>query len=410
MKTHVVTGSSPAVAVERLAACLPAQGAPRLVFAFYGEAADDEGLHQRLARRWPGVPVLGGSSAGGLMSQDGLADHHQIGLMGLEDPGGDYGVAAGPLEGDPQACATALLLAAMDRAGCPGELPALVWIYQEPGSEEAVLAGLRRVLGDRCPIVGGSAADNAVAGRWRQLGPQGPLRGGLAVAVLYPTAAVRVVFQGGYEPTGQSGVVTGVGGTTGRRQGVQPDAPMQGRELLTIDGKPAAEVYNQWLDGALQPQLDGGGVILAQTALHPLAVKVGQVHGLSHYLLVHPESVTPGRTLRTFCDLRVGDRLQAMRGDRSRLVFRAGRVAAQARAALPAGQTVAGALIVYCGGCRMAVGEEVQAVMQALRQRLGPVPFLGCFTFGEQGWLLDRNVHGNLMVAAVVFGAEELVR
>jgi hypothetical protein len=384
------------------------------VFAFYGEAADDEGLHQRLARRWPGVPVLGGSSAGGLMSQDGLADHHQIGLMGLEDPGGDYGVAAGPLEGDPQACATALLLAAMDRAGCPGELPALVWIYQEPGSEEAVLAGLRRVLGDRCPIVGGSAADNAVAGRWRQLGPQGPLRGGLAVAVLYPTAAVRVVFQGGYEPTGQSGVVTGVGGTTGRRQGVRPDAPMQGRELLTIDGKPAAEVYNQWLDGALQPQLDGGGVILAQTALHPLAVKVGQVHGLSHYLLVHPESVTPGRTLRTFCDLRVGDRLQAMRGDRSRLVFRAGRVAAQARAALPAGQTVAGALIVYCGGCRMAVGEEVQAVVQAvvqaLRQRLGPVPFLGCFTFGEQGWLLDRNVHGNLMVAAVVFGAEELVR
>ena len=59
---------------------------------------------------------------------------------------------------------------------------------------------------------------------------------------------------------------------------------------------------------------------------------------------------------------------------------------------------------------RMAVGEEVQAVVQALRQRLGPVPFLGCFTFGEQGWLLDRNVHGNLMVAAVVFGAEELAR
>jgi hypothetical protein len=230
-----------------------------------------------------------------------------------------------------------------------------VWIYQEPGSEEAVLAGLRRVLGDRCPIVGGSAADNAVAGRWRQLGPQGPLRGGLAVAVLYPTAAVRVVFQGGMSPPARAGGHRR--GRQHRRQGAQPDAPMQGRELLTIDGKPAAEVYNQWLDGALQPQLDGGGVILAQTALHPLAVKVGQVHGLSHYLLVHPESVTPGRTLRTFCDLRVGDRLQAMRGDRSRLVFRAGRVAAQAPA-LPAGQTVAGALIVYCGGCRMAVARR----------------------------------------------------
>ena len=85
---------------------------------------------------------------------------------------------------------------------------------------------------------------------------------------------------------------------------------------FTIDGRPAAEVYNQWLGGALQPQLDGGGVVLAQTALHPLAVKVGQVHGLPHYLLVHPEAITPGHSLRTFCDLRVGDRLLARPGAR----------------------------------------------------------------------------------------------
>jgi D-serine ammonia-lyase len=56
MKTHVVTGSSPAVAVERLAACLPPQTAPRLVFAFYGEAADDEGCTSGWPSAGPACP------------------------------------------------------------------------------------------------------------------------------------------------------------------------------------------------------------------------------------------------------------------------------------------------------------------------------------------------------------------
>lgn len=409
MKTHVVSAAEPATAVARLAQQRAAADAPQLIFAFYGEGVDDALLHRLLAERWPQVPVVGGTSAGGVMTQDGLSGPRGIGLMAVDDPEGNFGVAAGPLGPDPEARATALLLQAMARAGCEGELPAMVWVYQAPGSEEAVLTGLRRVVGDRCPIMGGSAADDAVAGHWRQLGPEGPLPNGLSVAVLYPAGAVRVVFQGGYEPSGPTGVVTGVGGTAGRRAGQPGGPPMQGRELLTIDGRPAAAVYNGWLDGALDAQLDGGAV-LAETALQPLAVKVGQTHGLSHYLLVHPSAVTPAGSLRTFCDLRVGDRLHAMRGDRARLIARAGRVAAQARASLPAGQHAAGALIVYCGGCRLAVGDELDAVMQSVRQRLGPVPFLGCFTFGEQGWLLNRNVHGNLMIAAVVLGAPEVPR
>jgi hypothetical protein len=32
------------------------------------------------------------------------------------------------------------------------------------------------------------------------------------------------------------------------------------------------------------------------------------------------------------------------------------------------------------------------------------MPFIGCFTFGEQGLVLDRNAHGNLMISAIAFG------
>ena len=93
-----------------------------------------------------------------------------------------------------------------------------------------------------------------------------------------------------------------------------------------------------------------------------------------------------------------------MTGDRARLVHRAARVAAQAMRMLPSHDAgVAGALVVHCGGCRMAVGDDVAMVSHAVATSLGDAPFIGCFAFVEQGRLLDRNVHGDLMISAAVF-------
>lgn len=397
MRTHVISAPHPQQAVDELHACLQPGTRPQLLFTFFGEAADDQGLHRALAERWPGLPCLGGSSAGGLMTQNGLHTGASIGLMAIEDPAGDYGVAAGPLGEDAADSAAALLLEALRRAACAGELPALIWIYQAPGREEAVLRGLRRIVGERCPIVGGSAADEALTGAWRQLGPEGVLHEGLAVAVLFPSTLLRCAFQSGYEPAGPSGLVTEVAASAGSSDGA-------GREILSIDGRPAAWVYNEWLHGGIADHLQRGGPILADSTLWPLATEVGQVHGLSQFRLVHPASVSATGSLHTFCDLRPGERLYAMRGERQRLIERAERVAQQAHSELPPGSSAAGALIVYCGGCRMAVGERIAEVAQSLRRRLGDTPFIGCFTYGEQGRVMDSNLHGNLMVSAVLLG------
>ncbi|NNJ67935.1 MAG: hypothetical protein HKP54_07825, partial [Boseongicola sp.] len=67
---------------------------------------------------------------------------------------------------------------------------------------------------------------------------------------------------------------------------------------------------------------------------------------------------------------------------------------------------IAGALMIYCGGCMLAVQEQLDDVAAGVREALPGVPFLGVFTFGEQGVVLDgRNRHGNLMISAIVFGA-----
>jgi hypothetical protein len=314
-------------------------------------------------------------------------DASSIGILLIEDSG-DFGVAAARLDSDPAHTAERLLLQALANCGCSGELPELIWIYQPPGCEEAVIEGLRRVVGDRCPIVGGSSADNDVSGRWRQLGPDGPMSDGLIVGVLSPSSRIGCAFQSGYEPAGPSGVITAV----------------TGREILSIDGKPAAGVYNQWIGGRIDEQLLNGASILADTTMFPLATDGGRVDGVSHYLLIHPEMATSTGALRTFRNTESGARVYAMKGDRGRLVDRAGRVAGQAVRMLPPGHAgAAGALVVYCGGCRMAIGEEIHKVSAAVAGQLGDAPFMGCFTFGEQGRLLDRNVHGNLMISAVVF-------
>jgi hypothetical protein len=211
---------------------------------------------------------------------------------------------------------------------------------------------------------------------------------GLIVGVLLPASRIGYAFQSGYEPAGQSGMITAA----------------SGREILSIDGKPAAGVYNDWVGGRIDQQLREGGSIVAGTTLFPLATDSGWVDGVAHYLLMHPEMVTSTGSLRTFRNAETGTRLYAMKGDRERLVDRAGRVAGQAVRMLPASHAeVAGALVVYCGGCKMAIGEDIHKVSAAVATQVGDAPFIGCFTFGEQGRLLNRNVHGNLMISAVVF-------
>jgi hypothetical protein len=211
---------------------------------------------------------------------------------------------------------------------------------------------------------------------------------GLVVGVLFPSSPIGYAFQSGYEPAGPSGVITAV----------------TGREILSIDGVPAASVYNQWTGGRINAQVAHGGSILTDSTMHPLATDSGRVDGVSHYLLIHPESATATGGLRTFRNAESGARLYAMKGDRGRLVDRAGRVAEQAVGLLaPTRSETAGALVVYCGGCKMAIGEAIHGVSAAVASQLGNAPFIGCFTFGEQGRLLGRNVHGNLMISTIAF-------
>ena len=378
----------------------------RFLYAFYGCGHDDAAIHHMLRQSFPRAAIIGGTSCGGVMTAAGVGSASSIGLLAIMDDEGSYGVASTSLEGDIAGVARDTLERALARAECPGELPELIWIYQAPGHEEVVLEGLRSVVGDNCPIIGGSSADDDVSGRWRQLGTDGVLTDGLTVAVLFPSGGVGLGFQGGYEPTGKSGIATQVVYDTQAKNGTV--TAVGGRYVREIDGEPAAVVYDRWLGGALADKLGKSERqnILADTTIAPLGIESSGSDQAEHFRLVHPEAILPGDGLATFADIAPGTRIHCMQGDRTRLIERAGRVAQKARADLErSDNTLAGGIMVYCAGCRIAVDKDIGQVADAVRESLGPVPFIGCFTFGEQGSVLDRNVHGNLMISAIAFGA-----
>jgi len=396
--TFAAAGADTDAVLEDIGRQIAESGAaPHFVINFFGCDHDAEKIRVFLGNRCPNAVFIGGTSNTGLMTDRALWEKDAIGVFAVEDADGQYGVAIDSIGDDPAATAEKALRVALENATCPGELPSMVFVYQAPGGEEEVLDGIRKVVGEGCPILGGSAADNDTSGRWRQISNAATTKNGLAIAVLFPSGEVSTAFQGGFEPAGPNGIVTRV----------VPDrfGKNRGHEVAEIDGRPAALVYDEWSNNMLGEKAATGGNVFEETSAHPFGVEAGDIDGVTNFILVHPVKATPEGGMITFAAIEQGARIHIMRGNRKRLAQRAGNVAAGAAERLPAGaKSLAGALLVFCAGCKRAIGDRMPEVARDVTANLGNRPFLCCFTFGEQGHISGKNAHGNLMIAAAAFG------
>lgn len=355
----------------------------------------------------PQVPLSGGTSCMGVMTQAGVhsEDGRGLAMLGIYDPQGSYGVGAAEIGEAPCAAAEFAIHSALEMAERPSEVPAMVWIMAAPGCEELLISGIEDVLGNDVPIIGGSSADNDLSGQWKQFANDEIYSNAVVVTVLFPSTEVMFAFHSGYKPTDVKGSVTKIAEFEAKDKKVD-DAKTEGRILLEIDGQPAANFYNYLGKDLISDELTHGGNIMAQTTLRPLGRVAGHIGMIPYYQLSHPKGVTESGGLSLFSSVAVGDELSLMHGSIDNLVSRAGRVATSALemyAAKP--QDIAGALIVYCAGCRLAVQDRLDEVVEGLCVALPEVPFLGIHTFGEQGCFLGgENRHGNLMISVLLFG------
>ncbi len=369
---------------------------PDLVIAHH-TASIDQHVPSALASLLPGSSFMGASSCRGSITEQGQFGNTDEGftLWAISDADGAYGTALEEIGNDPHGAAQRALHSAVREAGRPGEAPELIWMHAAPGHEEALIEAIDAVTGGSVPITGGSSADETIGGDWSCFGGGKTGTDAISIAVFFPSTPLSWSFQSGYVPTLHSGIVT----------------KAKGRCIQEIDNFPAAAIYNIWTNGLIDPAILGfDKSILASSTLSPLGREVGRIGdtelAVPYYSLLHPESVGENLELNLFAAVDEGERLTVMTGSTQSLLDRGGRVVADARRRLDPGTDVAGGLVIYCAGAMLAVESEIESAREQLTDAFEGMPFSGAYTFGEQGRLLGgENCHGNLMIAAVVFGA-----
>jgi hypothetical protein len=348
-------------------------------------------VYSALREALPQALIHGITTSLGVLGLDGVSSGPSgvVGIL-LFRSTGDVRLAVGyaDIEADGQKSGRAAAEQILAQGG--GARPALLLFNAAPGDEERILQGVAEIL-PGVPAFGGSAADHAIAGEWSVFTNAGPRKNAVSIAALFGNVAVGGALLSPYQPAGKAATVT---------QG-------SGRQLVELDGQPAAQVLNKWLDGRLEYQLAEGGNILAQTALRPLGIRHDTPFG-PHYVTLHPAHVhVPDHKVDLFAAIRPGQELCLMDGSDAGLIEVLGELARRARenGKLRREELRAGVLI-YCAGCAGSVGPALSdGLRKHLSQELGDIPLLGMCTFGEQGHIPGLgNLHQDLSVSLVLIG------
>lgn len=360
------------------------------VFGSARQIARFSGLSQvtNLSKLW-----IGGSSCRGALSDQTIDLYPDtLAVLQIFDAKGQYGVASCDLSsGAVRQLAQQVLQQAIANAQSDGRQPAMVWCYQAPGNEEAILAGFADAVGPGVPVFGGSSADNDISGDWIQFSHEQHGNNLLVVAVLFPSVLIAGHFGSGYRLTGDTALVS----------------KADDREIIELDHLPAADVYRRWQGlPPFSPFMRTN--VLSQSSFHPIGRMISGVDENPVTLLSHPAYVEADQRIGLFSTVKEGERIYLLAGNPTELAEKAGEVVALAvRQIIAQGQLPSSAVIVFCGGCMLAIPEKIPEVLQGIRRQLPELPFVVTFTFGEQGCFADgTNRHGNLMVSAMVFGSE----
>lgn len=344
---------------------------------------DVEGLRQALATALPGVPFVGVTSCRAVVGAGAvLPGPRAAAALWLTGSEVKAAVAGQSVVVADEAVGRQLARKVTQSLG--GASASFALFHGTPGTEEALVRGLGQELKPGIAVLGGSAADDEIAGKWSVFTHEARYVTGAVLALVSWPGKLAAPWISGATHTPQKGVVTRA----------------QERTILEIDNRPAAVVYDEWLGGALGSAMSSGEGILGKTTHSPLGVM--RESGIT---LVHPERVVqPTRGLATFAEVLKGETVTLVRSTKVGMQGRPANVVSRAMSETGLAQ-LKGVLLIYCAGCMLAIDPDTQAMVKALQGVTGAAPLVGSFNFGEQGCHAGaKPEHGNLMTGALLLG------
>ncbi|MGJ7093526.1 FIST signal transduction protein [Vibrio hannami] len=397
LKSCFSNQTNESAAVAELASKL-GKANPSFIICYYTEEYSASTLSKELSDKFHDSEIHGCSSFKGVMTDEGFHAGPVIAVLAFFDDSvlTSYGCALRQFPADHctrhdiKTLTTQALNDAIKKADRDGELPGLVILHSTFGHEEIIVEAIEERLGGSIKLIGGSAADNKIAKRWSIISNNQYSHSGVSISVLYPSSPSLTAFSSGHYPTEFNGIATRT----------------IGRTLVEIDGKPANQVYGDWVRQHLS-KLVNDEEYLKVTALYPLGRIAGQVFDSPYYKLSHPLSVTP-EGVPLFTNIETGDRVHLMTGGEDQLIKRAALVTQSAINAHPTDIDLFGGVNIFCAGSMGIIISKIDKVHQSLHQVYGRRPFICPFTYGEQGGFINgENAHGNLMLSSVIFYSKE---
>ncbi len=359
---------------------------PGLAVAFCTVAYDTSRFLDGVRTATGDVPLVGATSFTGVLTPAGYL-HGERGAAAVMLVAGSemaFGVGAAPIGETPEEAGEKAALAAVAQAGkSPRDPVSAFLLVAPPGAEERLIRGVERVAG-RAPMIGGSAADNTLEGKWQEFANGRALEGAVVVALVYSPRPIGVGYSGEFRPTAKRGFITKV---------------RDRRTLVEIDGRKALEVYAEWRGLPVDEVL--GGKLLVQSIQHPLGILDA---GGDHWWIRHPMNGNADGSIAVGNDLAEGTVVTLMEASLDELA--AGAVTVVRRAVADLGGEAGGVILAHCGGRALGLGpDRMNEVALSLKEALGDVPFVGYCTFGEQGFARSTaNGAGGLMLSALALG------
>ena len=344
--------------------------APQLVIVFASAEIDPVAALAGLREGLPDARIVGCSSYAEINSDEALSG--SLTAMGLCFSGIRFQTFAHTTGADPFE-AGASFAREVQRFG-----PNLLILFPDglAYNSTRLLRGIQSVLGDRFPIVGGIAADDAKFERTYQFHDDRCLTGAVVGVALEGPVEVVTAARCGWRPVGATRTATKV---------------VDGNVLLELDGQPALGLYRQFL-GERWAEMPSVGVEF------PVGIVGGELgsqrmDGDGEILLLRAiKAIDEERQAIVFGgDLPEGAQVRMSRANKDDVIAGADLAGDEVAARMPAPSF---ALVFDCMARKVALGARYKEEVRHTFARLGPeLPKIGFHTFGELSPVSGVTMH-----------------